>query len=162
MEHASHIIHVDAPREAVWDVLNDPSRIPQWLTGARKVEFISDSRRGPGTQWRQTEIYGPVVVVRVMELTEGERPRFAVMESVTRPRLELAIALDDAERDERVGTRLSVEVGYELPYGSFGKAAEPALGDFVGKTIARRSAERLKRMVEAREARKRDESRAAR
>lgn len=157
MQSASHSLRVRASRAAVWEVLADPARAADWAYGVRKVEFVTDARRGVGAQWRQTEVYGPVVVVRLVEVTAAEDGVAFHVESVTHPRLEARWSLEDAPDEAgELWTRLTLDLELELP-GNVGRAAEPALGEFVGRTIARRSAEALKRLVEQREARKRDE-----
>lgn len=150
MPTARHAILIDAPREEVWRVLADPARAPDWVYGVRRVEFVTDARTGVGAAWRQVNVHGPAVVVHLNEVTVARAPERYVVESGSKPHVEVAHTLDD----ERGRTRLTIEMDYDLPYGPLGGGVAAVVGDEIGRVAVRRSAENLKRLVEARRRRR--------
>lgn len=144
MLHARHALVIRAPPAAVWAVVSKPARAAEWSFGVRRVEPVTDAKNGVGAQWRETVVLGLVAGARIIEVTREEPERALRVESATRPRFEATYSLGIADG----GTRFEAEVEMELPLGRAARVAEPAIGAAFARLVARRSAERLKRVVE--------------
>lgn len=50
------IVEVDAPLEHTFAVFNEPSNLPLWLTGFRKIEYLRGEENKPGSYYRLTMV----------------------------------------------------------------------------------------------------------
>jgi uncharacterized protein YndB with AHSA1/START domain len=67
--------HVDAPPEAVFDYMTEPSNLAQWQTTKTSVEQLTDGPPGLGTRVRErTKPAGAKEFEQIVEFTEFERP----------------------------------------------------------------------------------------
>jgi uncharacterized protein YndB with AHSA1/START domain len=67
---------VDAPPEAVFDYMTDPSNLAQWQTSKTSVEQITDGPPGLGTRVRErTKPPGAKEFEQLVEFTDFDRPR---------------------------------------------------------------------------------------
>jgi uncharacterized protein YndB with AHSA1/START domain len=67
---------VDAPPEAVFDYMTDPSKLADWQTSKTSVEQLTDGPPGLGTRVRErTKPPGAKEFEQVVEFTEFDRPR---------------------------------------------------------------------------------------
>lgn len=67
---------IDAAPDAVWDVLADLERQGDWMVDVRRLDVVSDRKRGVGTVLDVTsELFGLPVVRDVMEITAWDPPR---------------------------------------------------------------------------------------
>ena len=111
---------VDAPRDRVWAAHVDGARIAEWFPGARTVKKISGPLDRPGTTYSLR--FNPLVRSRVT-VTEVEAPVMHTRRWDARPfgSHGRATVLMRAEDD---GTRVDLDVVYELPFGPLGRALE--------------------------------------
>jgi carbon monoxide dehydrogenase subunit G len=66
---------INAPPQAVWDVLSDLDRQAGWMVDVRSLEIASEQKRGAGTVLRVTSVlFGMPVLKDVMEITAWEPP----------------------------------------------------------------------------------------
>lgn len=139
-------IHIDAPREEVWDVATDLARTGDWVSihrgfpGGSPAELRQGSRfrqslKVAGTrfqvEWTATEVYGPERLA-----WDGEGPAGTIAHT--------SYTLADAEG----GTRFSYRNEFTLPAGKLGKAAARAVAGQAAKQ-ADKSLARLKELVES-------------
>jgi carbon monoxide dehydrogenase subunit G len=67
-------IDIAAPRQAVWEVLTDWERQPEWMLDAQSVEVLTPVREGVGVTLRcPTNVLG-VTVEDVMRVTGWDEP----------------------------------------------------------------------------------------
>jgi uncharacterized membrane protein len=67
---------VDAPIEAVWQVLSDVTRVGEWSHECRSAEWLGGARAAaPGVRFRGRSKNGQVRWSRVNEFTRVEAPR---------------------------------------------------------------------------------------
>lgn len=147
---AKRTLRVNAPREKVYEFATDPRNVPAYGHGVQRVEPITSSRHGVGTQWRQTNVFGPVVVVNVHEVVEAERPSTWVVETTTRPHALLTYAFEQTPDGD---TDVTLEIEAEMPLGAAGQLAQPLVGEWATDVAVRRTLENLKRKVERERAR---------
>jgi hypothetical protein len=66
---------VKASPEAVWEVLADLEHQAAWMVDVRKLEIVSEEKRGVGAVMRVTsELFGLPIVKDVMAITRWEPP----------------------------------------------------------------------------------------
>jgi uncharacterized protein YndB with AHSA1/START domain len=72
----------NAPIERVWAELADLASHPDWMSDAGSVEFLTESRRGVGTQIRASTEVGPIRLSDTMRVTEWDELRRISVEHV--------------------------------------------------------------------------------
>jgi uncharacterized protein YndB with AHSA1/START domain len=65
---------IAAPREQVWDVVNDFDRMTDWVTFADELTSLSEGPVGEGTVYRETGGVGPMGGESEWEITDFEPP----------------------------------------------------------------------------------------
>lgn len=97
---------VDAPPDAVFDVLADARSYAYWVIGADRIRAVDDSWPAPGSSFHHVVGVGPVKIRDHTRVEEIERPRLLQLKAKARPfgtarvRLEL--------EPERGGTRVTM------------------------------------------------------
>ena len=140
-------IDIDAPKEAVFEAMLDPSRLSEWVTIHRKVNHADPGTLQEGykmdqtlalrgapfrVKWTLTQ-YGPST-----EATwEGKGPGGSYART--------AYQLSDASGG---GTHFEYLNEYKAPGGFLGAAASRALVGGTSASEARKSLERLKELLE--------------
>jgi carbon monoxide dehydrogenase subunit G len=67
---------IAAPPERVWDVLADLEHQAAWMVDVRKLEIVTEEKRGAGAVMHVTsELFGLPLVRDVMAITAWEPPR---------------------------------------------------------------------------------------
>ncbi len=75
MAHLDIRRFVGAPPEAVWDVLADLEHQSAWMVDVRKLDIVTDEKRGAGAVMHVTsELFGLPIVKDVMAITVWEPP----------------------------------------------------------------------------------------
>jgi uncharacterized membrane protein len=67
-------VTVEAPREAVWDFVTDPSKYCEFLEGATRWDVVSDDERGLGARYRMLLQVGSAQVGGLIEVVEWAPP----------------------------------------------------------------------------------------
>ncbi len=131
-------VHIDAPPEAVWRVLEDLEHQGEWMVDVRRLEVVSEQKRGVGAVMRVTsELFGLAVVHDVMRVTVWHPPRRMDIEHVGRVRGTGSFLLEPSGEGtaftwvERVRVPLGV-VGEAL----FAVAVRPHLRRVFGRSLA--------------------------
>lgn len=146
MGHARDSIQIHAQRDEVFELVIDARRWPEWQTTTAEVRGVEGPLDSVGKTYRVVANFGGQRVESAGSVTKLERPAiFEVVGSaaggvrlVTRTTLE---PLDG-------GTRVTVEIDYELPGGFLAQLLGPVIGRQVELEL-RQSALNLKSLVEA-------------
>lgn len=139
-------IDIDAPPEAVYDVMLDPSRLHEWVTIHRKVNRTDSGEPREGYEMDQTLCLRHANFKVHWTLTEADRPHRATWEgrgpagSYARTSYRL--------KDNGGGTHFEYENEFKAPGGFLGAAASRAVMGGVPAREANRSLSRLKRLLE--------------
>jgi hypothetical protein len=128
-----------APRERAWAAHLDAARIPEWFPGVRSVKRISGPLDRPGTTY--TLRFNPLVRSRV-KVTEVEAPLMHTRVWDARPFGSHGRATV-LMREEGSGTRVDLDVVYELPLGPLGRLTERIA------LVRRRAARNIRRELHA-------------
>ncbi len=128
-------VTVDAPREAVWELLHDPARYPALLDWVTTFDAIDPQREpGPGARYEMRVAVGSADVGGEVEIIEYDRCADIVWTSVTgieqRGRLRLRPAGGGR-------TRLTMRISYGAPGPLLGTLAELLSGPQVSARIRR-------------------------
>jgi NAD(P)-dependent dehydrogenase (short-subunit alcohol dehydrogenase family)/uncharacterized protein YndB with AHSA1/START domain len=113
---ARNRIQVKAPRPAVFAILADPERYPEWVLGAGEVRESDEGFPQPGTRFHHTVKLGLLQVRDHTEVIELEEPRRIVLRAKARP---LGTAIVEIELEEHgEGTEVVIS---ERPAGRFSR-----------------------------------------
>ena len=141
-------IEIDAPREKVYDLVLDPSRLDEWVTIHRRVNSRDGGPPRQGYEMNQTlHLRGANFKVS-WTLTEADRPDRATWEG-RGPAHSYARTSYDLRALDGDRTRFEYENEFTAPGGFLGAAASRMLIGGVPEREAKRSLERLKALLEA-------------
>lgn len=138
-------VHIEAPREAVFAVVDDWRQTTRYLRGLVRWEPVDPGHvRGPGTRFAAAIKAGPVTLEGKMEVTEHEPPERIAFTSIEGPKLHGLWVF--AEEDG--GTRVTLTNDFELPGGVAGRVVG-RLASTRGQRDLDASLAELKRLVES-------------
>lgn len=104
---AHNEITVDAPPEAVFDVLADPRSYARWVVGSRTIRAADPDWPAPGTTFDHTVGVGPLTLADATTVLAAERPHRLEMLVRARP---LAVGVVSLRlRAEADGTRVEMK-----------------------------------------------------
>ena len=110
-------IHIDAPKEKVWDVLADLGGIYKWNPGVVRSHSTSEQKQGVGaTRHCDLQMMGGRLEERAVEWREGEGYTIDVYESSLPMKNKVDFSIEPADD----GTRVSATVDYQIKYGPLG------------------------------------------
>jgi len=142
-------IDIAAPPALVFDVMLDPARLRDWVTIHRRVDDVDTGEVREGFKMRQTlALHGAPFKVR-WTLTRHDPPRSAIWEGRGPGGSYARTAYELTEINGR-GTHFQYENEYKAPGGALGAAASRALVGGTSEKEAKKSLERLKRLLEGR------------
>ena len=149
MTGVSASIEIAAPPQAIWDVIMDPRRFPDWVTIHRKLGRIDGGELRKGFRVEQTLCLHHANFKVKWELTECEEPRHAVWEG-RGPAGSRALIVDHlTPLDGGRRTRFDYRNDYANPGGFLGRIAGRMLVAGVAEREANQSLRRLKAIVES-------------
>jgi uncharacterized protein YndB with AHSA1/START domain len=138
-------VQLDAPPQAVWDVVMDPRRFGDWVTIHRGVKNVSDTPLEEGSTLEQRLCLRGVSFTVRWTVVELEEPRLVVMEG-RGPARSRAITRDElTEKDG--GTSFAYVNEFKTPMGPLGAAASKVLVGGVSEREAKASLQKLKRLL---------------
>jgi uncharacterized protein YndB with AHSA1/START domain len=141
-------IDIDAPPDRVYDAMLDPARLKDWVTIHRRINRSDDGAPREGYEMEQTLcLRGANFKVR-WTLTEADKPDTATWEGRGPAHSYARTSYHLAKRDGG-GTRFDYENEFKAPGGFLGAAASKALMGGVPEREARKSLERLKKLLES-------------
>ena len=146
MGHVSHTVRVDAPIDVAWAIGRDANRIPEWNTTVVSVKDVSGQLDQVGATYTATsKIVGrPLEVQWRVDRVEPMRVGEAV---ATTPGGGTARTRVQYEPDGD-GTRMTIDVDYELPGGFLGGVADKLFAERAMERDIRHSSENFKALVE--------------
>ena len=139
-------IKVDAPAQAVWDVLADPPSYEQWVVGNKAILGYDPSWPVPDTEFRHKVGFGPLTVKDKTVSLEAERPHRLGMNVRVWPVGHGIVTFQLEETGSATLVRMK-----EVPAGGPLKVLWPVLDPLV-KLRNAETLRRLKRLAESRHA----------
>ena len=137
-------ITIDAPREAVWDVITDPECYTRTLAGISRFDVEGTKQRGLGARYSMRMHVGSAEVGGLVEVVEFESPSDMAWTSV--------MGLDHRVRwrlreQEDGTTKVTFRLSYQSPGTLLGTIADYVSSPMVDNNL-RESLERLKAEIE--------------
>jgi uncharacterized protein YndB with AHSA1/START domain len=142
---ASARIHIDAPRQAVFDTLLDAWTYAEWVVGAAVIRAVDDDWPAPGSSFHHTVGIGPLKVSDRTEMVEHDEPRKVVLDARAGPAGRALVTFHIHQRKD--GSTVEVE---EHPVGGVAALLDNPVLE--GGLLVRNEEmlRRLKRLVERR------------
>jgi uncharacterized membrane protein len=140
-------IEIDAPREAVYDLVLDPTRLDEWVTIHRRVNSRDAGKPSEGFEMDQTLCLRGANFKVHWTLTEADRPDRVTWEG-RGPAHSYARTSYGLREVDGGKTRFEYENEFKAPGGIFGAAASRMLIGGVPEREAKRSLQRLKALLE--------------
>ena len=137
---ARNTIHVDAPPEAVWEVLADPRFYGNWVVGASTTRKVDGNWPEVGAVLHHTQM---LLLHDTTEVRESEPPRRIVLEARARPLVVAMVSVTLEPEDD--GTRTILE---EWPVSGLAAAVPGFITDRLIRVRNHEAALRLKRLTE--------------
>ena len=141
-------IEIGRPPEDVFTVLTDLDRLPDWATIVADTREVSDTPLRVGCTFRQRlRVLGQELETS-WRVTEFDAPRLVAYEA-TGP---AGSRMDMRQTVQPVpgGSRLTLEVDYDLPGGAVGEALDHLVVHSQNEGEAERSLEQLRGLLEGR------------
>jgi uncharacterized membrane protein len=141
-------IDVNAPAEAIWAFVDDPSRYLHFMSGITRWEVLSDEPSGLGARYRMLMHVGSAEVGGLVEVVEHDPCRDMAWVSVVGIDQRGRWRLRERRRGDEAVTRVELRLSYGVAgSGIFGWLAEQVAAPTVRGHL-RRSLQQLKRQVE--------------
>jgi uncharacterized protein YndB with AHSA1/START domain len=137
--------YVDAPPEAVFDVLADPQSYAHWVVGASRTREADPDWPRPGAKFHHTQGMFGLGLPDNTEVLAASRPRRLVLEARIRPFAVNKVELRLRPRDG--GTRVTM---IDYPTGGLAKWVPRPLTDVMLHLRNVESLRRLRQMAEER------------
>jgi uncharacterized protein YndB with AHSA1/START domain len=148
MSEVSASIQIDAPPEAVWDVVMDPSRLHEWVTIHRKLGRAADPPLRKGDELDQTLHLRGVNFKVHWTVREADAPHRAVWEG-RGPARSRALTVYEVTANGG-GARFDYHNEVRAPMGSLGSMASRVMMGGVPQREANATLQRLKKLIESR------------
>ncbi len=134
-----------ADRKAVWDLLSDPDRYPDFMSNLERWETVTEGPAEIGSRYTVHWKVGAAPVGGVIELVEFDSARDLAWISITGVSIRGRFRLRDAGSG---GTKVTFRLAYQSPGGLLGLLADRLASRQVGRTLSA-SLGNLKEIVEA-------------
>jgi carbon monoxide dehydrogenase subunit G len=147
MGHLREEFHVDAPAEAVWDLVTDTQRLVEWQSGLVEVKDATGKLDRVGAAFSPVFRFAGRRLEGRFEVTQIEKPNLLEMKG-TSPgggKATQTLKLDGAGP----GTDISFEMDYELPGGFIGGIADKLFMERQIERDIKHSNENFKALCEA-------------
>ncbi|GAA1481380.1 hypothetical protein GCM10009624_18200 [Gordonia sinesedis] len=144
MGSVSHRAVIDAPRDRVFDYVNDYRNVPEYMDGIRTFTPTTDVDEGLGAIFDAELNLGPKTLKSTVEVTEWVRDEVIVLDSIAGFRADTRWRFTDADG----GTEMHVEFSYTLPGGLAGKALAALIEPFANQAVKRTEANLIAGVVD--------------
>ncbi len=134
-----------ADRKAVWDLLSDPDRYPDFMSNLERWETVTEGPAEIGSRYTVHWKVGAAPVGGVIELVEFDSARDLAWISITGVSIRGRFRLRDAGSG---GTKVTFRLAYQSPGGLLGLLADRLASRQIGRTLSA-SLGNLKEIVEA-------------
>jgi carbon monoxide dehydrogenase subunit G len=149
-------IEIEAPAAAVWDVVMDPTRLGEWVSAHKSVEWSSGDLK-KGDSFRQTLRLGGVDSKIEWTVVELDRPDRAVWEG-RGPARSVAHVVYELQEPRKGVTDFAYVNSFELPGGPVGRLAGRVASSSKGRKEAEKSLAALKTLIESGEVHRESDS----
>ena len=149
MTYIERSVHIDERPEEVFRVLTDLKLIPRWAVIAQDTYVRPEGDLSAvGQEFHWTIHIAGVDLETDWVVTEYEPPRTVAYKvlSAHEGRLEMQQRVLDAGDG---GSRVELQVDYDLPYGFLGEALDRALVERRNQGVMERSLRNLRELIEA-------------
>ena len=136
---------IDADQDAVWKVVSDPDRYPEFMTSLERWEAANEQPPGMGARYRVHWKIGSVPVGGLIEVVEFDDARDLAWVGITGISMRGRIRLRDAGENR---TKVTFRLSYQAPGGLIGYIADRVAVRQVGRNLAQ-TLKRLKALVES-------------
>lgn len=148
-------ILIDAPAEAVWEVLSDPTMLPRWHAGCTGISVLTTLPTGVGARWRCSPPRGKDVILQVTAWVDGLGYEYSMVEGGAYRSYQARFRLQPGPD----GTSVQWTLTYQ-PRGLFGALRDRFRGRRAQAAAMAASLRRLKHEVDLRGVRMAEEMRA--
>lgn len=147
MARIERSIEIERSPERVFDALCDVKTISQWATIAGDFEEVPDLPMAAGDIFRHTIRVSGVNLKTEWRVLELERPRYVLYE--VEPEAGGWMKMKQSVSPTDRGSRVELEVDYELPGGFLGEALDRVYVERRNEREAEASLQNLKSLVES-------------
>ncbi|GAA3957056.1 SRPBCC family protein [Gordonia caeni] len=133
MGEVRHEAVVNAPRERVFEYINDYQNVPEYMFGVHKFTPTTDVTSGLGSIFETVIKIGPKDLKSTVECVEWTENEVIRLESTSGFGANTSWGFADG--DEPGTTKLSVQFNYVLPGGLTGKVLGGVMGPFVDQAV---------------------------
>jgi hypothetical protein len=105
-----HAIAIPTKQNNVWELIRDIAQNPDWQLDCQRVQFLSTSKTGRGTRWRNTTAKGKEQVIEVLAWYEGLGYEYRIVDGANFPNTRGRIRLQEAPEGTIVQWTFSYEV----------------------------------------------------
>ncbi len=137
-------IEIDAPREAIWDLITDPETYTTTLAGITRFDVEGTKQRGLGARYSMRMHVGSAEVGGLVEVVEFDAPGDMAWTSVMG--LDQRVRWRLREQDDG-STKVTFRLSYQSPGTVLGSIADYVSSPIVARNL-RESLERLKAEIE--------------
>ncbi len=148
MTRVERSIEINAPPEKVFDLLTDLNRLEEWATIAGDAEQLPPAPLAEGATWKHNVKVAGVQLEGDWRVVAIDRPRLVEYEATRSGGGSLKMRQSVSPTDG--GSRVELEVDYELPWGVLGQAVDKLVVERGNEREADQSLQNLKDILEGR------------
>jgi len=133
MHTLTRTIRVHREPEAVFDLLSDPARFPDFFVGITRWERCSEKERGLGAEYRVLMRVGSIEAGGVVRVTDWQEPRTIAWKSDRGIRQHGRWTVTGHEDG---GSEVELQIVYDLAGGPVGRLVELIVARVVGGNMS--------------------------
>ncbi len=149
MTRVERTIDIDAPPESVFELLTDLDRLQEWATIAGDTDNPPEKPLTQGAKWKHKVKVAGVELEADWNVVAIDPPRLVEYEATRSEGGWLKMRQSVAPVGG--GSRVELEVEYELPWGVLGRAVDKLVVERGNEREAQESLQNLKNLLEGRE-----------
>ncbi|PIS04763.1 MAG: hypothetical protein COT81_04735 [Candidatus Buchananbacteria bacterium CG10_big_fil_rev_8_21_14_0_10_42_9] len=144
MPRVTRIVSIDAPNDKVIDYISNVENHPAFISALKSVDNINGDYKKPGTSWDWTFVMSGVELkgkAKTQNYEPGKVYSFKTDGSINS-------TFTYSVEPEDSGTRLSIDVDYEIPKNVLGKVVDAAVIERLNEQEAEQGGNNLKAILE--------------